>query len=105
MVLSISAPPIWTGLAEPMFVPGAMAATWAARVMKAPALAARLPLGATNTITATRAASCTLMMSRMEVSRPPGVSSWITRAAAPSLSAALILWTRNSAATGVMGPS
>jgi len=83
---------VWTGLAEPMFVPGAMAATWAARVMNAPALAARLPLGATNTITGTRAASCSLMMSRMDVSRPPGVSSMITRATAPSLSAVLMLW-------------
>jgi len=41
-VLSMPAPPICTGLAEPMLVPGAMAATWAATVMKAPALAARL---------------------------------------------------------------
>ena len=51
------------------------------------------------------AASWALTMSRMEVSRPPGVSSRITRATAPAASAPSMPSTRNSAATGVMGPS
>ncbi len=46
MVLSIW-PPMATGAAAPMLVPGAMAAMCAASVMKAPAEAARAPLGAT----------------------------------------------------------
>jgi hypothetical protein len=88
MVLSMPAPPICTGLAEPMFVPGAMAARWAATVMKAPALAARLPDGPTHTATGRGLASWAFMIRRMEVSRPPGVSRRITTAAAPSAAAA-----------------
>ena len=41
----ISPPPTAIGVDEPMFVPGAMAATSAARVMNAPAEAAREPGG------------------------------------------------------------
>ena len=39
-----------------------------------PALAARAPLGATNAATGTGEARIALMMSRIDVSRPPGVS-------------------------------
>ena len=45
--MGISPPPTATGVDEPMFVFGAMAATSAASVMKAPAEAAREPCGAT----------------------------------------------------------
>ena len=47
MSLSMLPPPAATGCAAPMLVAGAMAATWAAIVMKAPADAARAPVGAT----------------------------------------------------------
>ena len=39
----MSEPSLEMGVAAPMLVAGAMAATWAARVRKVPALAARLP--------------------------------------------------------------
>ena len=45
--LSIDPPPAATGWAAPMLVAGAIAAMWAARVMKAPAEAARAPVGET----------------------------------------------------------
>ena len=45
--VGISPPPTATGVDEPMFVAGAMAATSAASVMNAPADAAREPGGAT----------------------------------------------------------
>ena len=44
-----------TGCAAPMLVPGAMAATFEARVMNTPALPARAPEGPTQTSTGTRA--------------------------------------------------
>jgi len=48
MTSSVSPPPpMPTGCAAPMFVPGAMAATFAARVMNMPADAARAPDGVT----------------------------------------------------------
>ena len=50
IVLSIFSPTP-TGWAAPMLVPGAIAATWAARVRKTPAEAALLPLGETKTTT------------------------------------------------------
>src|SRR5437764_3108931 len=67
-------PPMLTGCADPMFVPGAIAAMSAASVMYMPAEAARAPDGETKTTTGTGAASTFLMMLRMEVSSPPGVS-------------------------------
>ena len=45
--LSAWPPPTATGWAAPMLVAGAMAATWAASVMNAPADAARPPVGET----------------------------------------------------------
>ena len=55
-----------------MCVPGAIAATSAAMVMRNPADAARLPDGPTNTATGVFAAMIALLMSRVESSRPPG---------------------------------
>ena len=68
-------PPRLTGWAEPMFVPGDITAMSAASVMYIPAEAARAPEGETKTTTGTGAPSIFLMMLRMDVSRPPGVSS------------------------------
>ena len=79
-------PPALTGEAAPMLVPGAMAATWPAMVMKVPAEAAQAPRGDTNTTTGTRALRIAWMMSFVDESRPPGVSSSISRAAAFSAS-------------------
>jgi hypothetical protein len=62
-------------VAAPMVVPGAIAARWAAKVISAPAEAARAPEGVTYTITGRSAARNALTTSRMEVSNPPGVSS------------------------------
>ena len=45
IVSLISCPPIWTGLAEPIFVDGAIAAMSAAIVIIAPAEAALAPGG------------------------------------------------------------
>ena len=47
----MSEPSLEMGVAAPMLVAGAMAATWAARVRNVPALAARLPAGPTQTRT------------------------------------------------------
>jgi hypothetical protein len=47
MSLSMVPPPAGTGCAAPMLVAGAMAATWAAMVMKTPADPARAPVGDT----------------------------------------------------------
>src|SRR2546428_6342986 len=67
-------PPRLTGCAEPMFVPGAITAISAASVMYIPVEAARAAEGETKTTTGTGAPSIFLMMLRMDVSRPPGVS-------------------------------
>jgi hypothetical protein len=67
-----------------MLVAGAIAATCAAIVMKAPADAARAPVGDTYTITGTGEFSMSRTIERIDRSSPPGVSSWMTRAAAPS---------------------
>ena len=83
----MSEPSAEMGVAAPMFVAGAMAATCAARVRKVPALAARLPAGPTQTMTGTSAASCAWTMSRVASSEPPGVSSSMTTAAAPCAAA------------------
>ncbi len=66
--------PICTGVAAPRLVPGAMAAMWLAYRMYVPALAARAPLGNTKVATGIGEARIPLMMSRIAVSRPPGVS-------------------------------
>src|SRR5947208_12978477 len=71
-----------TGCADPMLVPGAIAAMSAASVMYRPAEAARAPEGETNTTTGSGAPRTFLMMSRIEVSSPPGVSIWMISALA-----------------------
>src|SRR5918999_449956 len=94
-----------TGVAAPIVVPEAMAATCAAIVMRAPAEAARAPDGATWTTTGTFAPRKDWIMSRMEASSPPGVSSsirnawWASSCARASPSR---MW---SAITGVITPS
>ncbi len=52
-----------------------------------PALAARAPSGATKVATGTGEARMSLMIERIEVSSPPGVSSSITTSWAPVLAA------------------
>ena len=70
-----------------MFVPGAMAAMWADMVMNVPAEAARAPPGATYTATGTLAPNIAFTISRVLVTRPPGVSRRMTRSCAPLLAA------------------
>jgi hypothetical protein len=70
----MSEPEASTALAEPMFVWGAIAATSAASVMKAPAEAPRAPSGEIQTTTGIGASMMSLMISRIEESSPPGVS-------------------------------
>ena len=83
-------PPKATGWAAPMLVFGAMAAISAARVMKHPALPALAPSGATNTAVGTVEAYRLCTISLVDSSRPPGVSSWMTRQESPRRSATLI---------------
>src|SRR5881409_3244349 len=105
-MLSLSMlPPTDTGWAAPMFVAGAMAATWAAMVMKTPAEAARAPVGPTHTTTGISALSRRWQIARIERSRPPGVSSWITSACAPSAFARAIALSTSRSVTGLMTPS
>src|SRR4051812_13104176 len=100
-----TAPPMDTGEAAPRLVPGAMAAMCAAYRMKVPALAARAPLGATYTATGTGEARIALMISRIEVSRPPGVSICRITSSAPSLAARSMLRFAKWALAGPMAPS
>jgi len=85
-----------------MFVPGAMAATSEARVMSAPAEAARAPLGYTYTITGTLAPIIFWMIVRIASSRPPGVSSRMITAALFVSMASSMPDTRYCATGGVM---
>jgi NAD(P)-dependent dehydrogenase (short-subunit alcohol dehydrogenase family) len=80
----MSSPPPATGVAAPMFVPGAITATLLAIVMKVPALAALAPGGATHTIVGSGASSSVPTIWRVESSAPPGVFRRITTASAPS---------------------
>src|SRR4051812_22880604 len=88
-----------------MCVPGAIAATSAAMVIRKPAEAARLPAGPTYTTTGVFAEMIALLMSRVASSSPPGVCSVKTMSAAPSASAFAIADRMNSDATGWMMPS
>ena len=72
MVSSTFSPLPATGCAAPMCVPGAIAATSAAIVIRKPADAARFPDGPTKTATGVRARMIALLMSRVESTRPPG---------------------------------
>ena len=77
-----SSPPIATGVAAPRLVAGAIAAMWLAYRMNVPALAARAPSGATNVAIGTGEARIALMIARIDLSSPPGVSSFSTTSAA-----------------------
>ena len=75
-----SAPPMslpfeLIGVAAPMLVCGAIAATSAASVMNTPAEPARAPFGETYTTTGIGAPSIFLIILRIDSSSPPGVSS------------------------------
>ena len=80
-------PPMATGCDAPMWVSGAIAATSAAIMIKAPADVARAPWGAVYTMIASLLLSMACMISRVESSRPPGVSSSMSTACAPCSSA------------------
>ncbi len=73
-----------------MVVPGAIAATLPAMVTKTPAEVAPAPLGATYTMTGSGGAKSSLTIDLVESSSPPGVSSSMISARAPSRSAAAI---------------
>ena len=81
--LSDAGSPMPTGWAAPMLLEGAIAATCAARVRKTPAEPARAPGGPTQKMIGTLAESSACTMSRVEESRPPGVSSRTTSASTP----------------------
>ena len=102
IVSSILPPPNPTGCAAPIFVPGAMAATWAAIVIRTPAEAARAPLGATYTMTGTGEFRMDCTMSRIAVSRPPGVSNCRMTHAAPLEAASFTPLSMYSLITGLI---
>ena len=97
-------PPICTGVAAPRFVAGAMAAMWLAYTRNVPALAARAPLGDTYVMTGTSDARIACTMSRMAVSRPPGVSMVTTTSDASVSAASRSLRTKKSLVAGPIGP-
>ena len=70
-----------------MCVPGAIAATSAAIVIRKPAEAARLPDGPTKTTTGVFEPMMAELMSRVESTRPPGVRSVMIKTAAFAASA------------------
>ncbi len=73
-----------------MCVPGDIAATSAAIVIRNPAEAARLPDGDTNTATGVFDSMIEVLISRVESTRPPGVRSTMTRRSALAASACAI---------------
>jgi hypothetical protein len=95
-------PPSGTGWAAPMLVPGAMAATWAARVTKRPAEAARAPGGATYTTTGTGLPRISFTKVRVDSIKPPGVSSTISRHSACRSAAVANARRTTRTVTGVM---
>ena len=100
IVPGMSSPCPPTGCAAPMLVPGAIAATCAAIVMKTPgragAGAARRDVDDDRQ---RRARGCPSRSSRADCSSPPGVSSSITSAAAPSAARACDRLARRTRAT------
>src|SRR6267142_502087 len=73
--------------------------------MKVPALAARAPPGATKLATGTGEARMSLMISRIEVSSPPGVSMRSTTSCALSFAARCSARRTKSALAGPIAPS
>ena len=71
-------------LAAMTLVPGAIAAICEAIVMNVPAEAALEPLGPTNVANGTAEFKIPLIICRMEVSSPPGVSMRITINSSPA---------------------
>ena len=74
-----------------MCVPGDIAATSAAMVMRNPADAARLPEGETKTATGVFAWMMAVLISRVESTSPPGVRRKRTTRLAPAASASAIV--------------
>src|SRR3954467_3930449 len=72
--------------------------------MKVPALAARAPLGATKEATGTGEARIALIISRIALSRPPGVSMRSTTSWVPSVAARSIERRTKSAVAGAIPP-
>src|ERR1035437_1295920 len=103
-VPGMSPPLLSTGLAAPMFVPGDMNERFAARVMNVPALAARPPAGVPHTITGTGDSRKVLVICDIEARLPPGVSSSMITAGAPSRSAREIPSARYCAITPSTSP-
>ena len=97
--------PIAIGVAAPRFDAGDIAAIWLAYRMYVPALAARAPVGPTQVATGTVEFRMSLIIARIDVSSPPGVSSSSTT------SEALWAWAcarpreKNSAVAGLIMPS
>jgi hypothetical protein len=73
-------------------------------MMYVPALAARAPLGAMKVATGTGEPSIALMICRIDVSRPPGVSSCSTASCAWPSAARCRLRTMKSALPGPIAP-
>ena len=70
-----------------MWVPGAIAATSAAIVIRKPAEAARAPLGATKTTTGVSAEIMRDVIDRVDSTSPPGVRKVNTMSSASAASA------------------
>ena len=92
-----------TGWAAPVFVPGAITKMSHAMAIKNPADADRDPLGNTYATVGTFEFNIFSMISRMEVSRPPGVFNVIRRREACSFSAFWMAFWIYSEVTGWMG--
>ena len=88
-----------------MCVPGAIAATSAASVMRNPAEAARDPAGAMNTTTGARDATMRETIVRVESSSPPGRAQDEDDRHRAVRSARAMTSSTNSAAIGWMMPS
>jgi hypothetical protein len=80
IVSGTSEPERFTGVAAPSSVAAAMYVRFAAYAMNVPADAAREPCGAIQTTTGISDCIIRSMTSRIAMSRPPGVSSWMTTA-------------------------
>src|SRR5436305_9801452 len=104
-VLPISAPVLAIGLDAPIRVVGAIAATGAARVTKAPAEAAKPPVGVTYVIIGTVLPSSASVIDFIDARSPPGVLTSITRACDPSPSAVVIACLRKLNEAGLISLS
>ena len=83
----MSSPVPVTGVAAPIVVFGAIAATWPASATNVPAETAAAPGGPTHATTGTEAPSMRPTMSFIAPISPPGVSMRSSTAAAPASSA------------------